>query len=124
MFHPVLKQLSGDGRWAARIRFYKGKTVIHFLSRGLVAVPHATIKDRNGIPILKDIETAIKDNNLAFEINIQRIPLNTMSIMSPELDDNKRNVIIHNLRPGYARIDINLEGIEIYAVAQPEQSEN
>ncbi len=123
-FHPVLKQLSGDGRWAARIRFYKGKTAIHFLSSGLVAVPHASIKDMSGTPILKDIGTTITDNRLAFEINTEKIPLSTMSIMSPELDDNKRNVIIHDLRPGYARIDCDLEGVKIYAVAQPYQSEN
>jgi hypothetical protein len=39
--------------------------------------------------------------------------------MSPELTEEKRSVTIHELKPGYARIDCNLEGIMIYAVAQP-----
>ncbi len=117
-FHPVLIQMSGDERWTARIRFYKGKTVIHFLSRGLVAVPHPSIRDMNSIPVLKDIETAIKDNNLSYIINTAKIPLSTLSIMSPELYEKKRSVTIHELKHGYARIDCSLEGIKIYAVAQ------
>ncbi len=117
-FHPDLVQLSGDERWTARIRFYNGKTVIHFLSRGLVAVPHPSIKDMNSIPILKDIETAIKDNHLSYLINTAKIPLPVLSIMSPEINDKRRSVTIQELRPGYARIFFDLEGIKIYAVAQ------
>lgn len=117
-FHPDLVQLSGDERWTARIRFYKGETVIHFLSRGLVAIPHPSIKDMNSIPVLKNNETAIKDNYLSYLINTAKIPLHALSVMSPELNEKRRSVVIQELRPGYARIDCNLEGIQIYAVAQ------
>jgi len=118
-FHPVLTQLAGDERWAARIRFHEGKAVIHFLSRGLVAIPHSSIRDKDNIPVLKDIETTIKDNRLSYVINTSKVPLHSLSVMSPELTEEKRSVTIHELKPGYARIDCNLEGIMIYAVAQP-----
>lgn len=121
-FRPVLKQLSGDERWAARIRFYSGKPVIHFLSSGLVPVPHASIKDITGVPVLKDIETNIQDNNLIYEINTKKVPIPTMSIMSPELGGERRSVRIHDLKSGRSRIEINLEGIEIYAVIQIDQA--
>ncbi len=118
MFHPVFKQLSGDTRWAARIRSYKDKSVIHFLNTALAAVPHPTLKDIPGVPILKDIESGIADNNLVYEINTRKIALSYPSILSPELGDEKRNVEINNKGNGHSIVKINLDGIRIYAVVQ------
>src|SRR5437588_122313 len=44
-FSPVLRQVSGNPLWAARIRLYEEGPSIHFLNRGLIAIPHATLKD-------------------------------------------------------------------------------
>ena len=117
-FRPVLRQLAGDPRWAARIRFYNGKPVIHFLSRGLTAKPHPSMKDMGGSPILKDIGSEIEDNRLKYEINTALLPISALSIMSPELGTESRIVTAVNSKPGYSILDINLEGIKIYAVAQ------
>jgi hypothetical protein len=118
MFHPVFKQLSGDSRWAARIRFYKDKSVIHFLNTALAAVPHPTLKDIPGVPILKDIESRIADNKLVYEINTRNIVFSYPSILSPELGDEKRKVEINNKRNGHSIVNINLDGVRIYAVVQ------
>lgn len=118
MFHPVLKQLAGDRRWAARIRLHEDKPVIHFMNTALVAVPHPTIKDIPGLPILKDIESKIEDNNLAYVINTKKIPLSPLSIMSPELGEETRNVNIRDSKKGYSTINVNLEGVKVYAVVQ------
>jgi len=117
-FRPVMKQLSGDPRWAARIRFYNGKTVIHFLSRGLTAVPHLSIKDMGGTPVLKDIGSLIEDNKLKYEINTAKINLSALAVMSPELGEGSRIAGILKSVPGYSILDLNLEGVKIYAVAQ------
>ena len=118
MFHPVIKQLSGDKRWAARIRFYAGKPVIHFLNTTLLAIPHPTIKDRSGIPVIKDIKSNIEDNNLTYEINAKKIPLSSLSIMSPELGENRKNVEIRGAKNGHSTLNVNLEGVTVYAVVQ------
>jgi hypothetical protein len=117
-FHPVLKQLSGDERWSARIRFYADRPVIHLLSNGLIAVPHPSIKDMTGIPILQDIETSIEDTNLTYRINSKKIPLTPMSVMSPELGIKKRDVTIRDIKSGLSEISVNLEGVKVYAVVQ------
>jgi|WetSurMetagenome_2_1015567.scaffolds.fasta_scaffold00496_19 hypothetical protein len=117
-FHPVIKQLSGDKRWAARIRFYEDKPVIHFMNTALTAVPHPSIKDISGVPILKDIESDIENNNLSYEINSKKISLSQLSVMSPELGEEKRNAEIQGIKNGYSTIKINLEGVKIYAVFQ------
>ena len=118
IFQPVLKQLSGDTRWAARIRFHEDKPVIHFMNTALIAVPHPFLKDVPGIPILKDIESKIEDNNLTYEINTRKISLSQLSIMSPELKEESRNVEIRDAKHGYSTINVNLGGVKIYAVLQ------
>ena len=122
-FYPVLKQISGDKRWAARIRFYGDEPVIHFMNTALVAVPHPYIKDIGGIPILKDIESSIENNNLVYRININKITAAQLSVISPELGEEKRNVDIRYVKKGFSEININLDGVKIYATVQnPQQS--
>ncbi len=122
-FHPVLTQISGDKRWAARIRFYNNEPVIHFMNTALVAVPHPAIKDIGGIPILKDIESSIENNKLVYRININKFAAAQLSLISPELREEKRNVDIRYVKKGFSEININLDGVKIYATAQiPMQS--
>ena len=117
-FHPVLKQISGDTRWAARLRMYKVRSAIHFLNRALIAVPHPTLKDIPGNAILKDIESDIKDNHLVFKINTGKLNLMNPSVWSPELGNEPRQAEIRDSGKGFSTIDINLDGIKIYAVIQ------
>jgi hypothetical protein len=117
-FKPVMRQLSGDARWAARIRLYAGKPVIHFMNTALIAIPHPAIKDHHGQFILKDIDSAITDNDLKYEVNMEKIPLSSLSIMSPELGTEQRLVRINKTNAGYASLLFNLKGIKAYAVVQ------
>lgn len=117
-FIPVLKQVEGDQRWAARIRFYDGKTVIHLLSRGLKAIPHPFIKDIGGTPVLKDIDTVIRDKKLEYEINTSAAPISDMVLMSPEIGNESRKIRVIKMNRRFSKLSIDLEGIKIYAVAQ------
>jgi hypothetical protein len=117
-FKPVLRQIKGDPRWAARIRSYNGIPAIHFMNTGLRAIPDE-IKDLSGIPLMKDIESLVKDNDCTYEVDTRNIKLPELSLMSPELDGEKRPVSIRKSGPDRATIQVNLEGIKIYAVAQP-----
>jgi hypothetical protein len=117
-FHPVFKQLTGDTRWTVRVRFHEDKPVIHFMNTALIAVPHPIIKDVPGVPILKDIESGIKDNNLTYEINTKKLFLPQLSMMSPELGEETRNVDIREAKHGKSNLNVNLEGVKIYAVVQ------
>jgi hypothetical protein len=118
LFTPVLRWIAGDNRWVARIRFYNKEAVIHFMNTALIAVPHPKLKDIPGIPILQDIDSKIENSKLTFEINTKIIPLTALSVYSPELEDQSRNAAIHRKQSGYSTININLEGIKIYAVVQ------
>ncbi|HEX5552791.1 MAG TPA: hypothetical protein VFX43_06040 [Chitinophagaceae bacterium] len=117
-FRPVLTQLAVDRRWAARIRFYKDKPVIHFMNTALIAIPHPTLKDISGTPVLKDIKSKISDNHLSYRINTEKIPIDHLSAMTPELGDQKINVIIDKTDKKITNIKINLSGVKIYAIAQ------
>jgi len=118
IFQPVLKQVSGDSGWAARIRFHEDKPVIHFMNTAMTAIPHPTIKDVPGIPILKDIDSKIEDNNLTYEINTRKIMLSQLSILSPELNGEIHNADVRSMKNGYSTVNVNLSGIKVYAVAQ------
>ncbi|MEX2594177.1 MAG: hypothetical protein WD426_15495 [Anditalea sp.] len=118
-FKPVVKQIGGDNRWAARIRTYKNdKWVIHFMNTAIVAVPHSTIKDNAAIPILKEMESRINDNKLEYEINTFGMDLPNLSVLSPELGEKQRPVELSQTKPGYSSIRVNLENVKTYAVVQ------
>lgn len=117
-FKPVLTQLSGDPGWAARIRFYNDKPVIHFMNTALIAVPHPTVKDTAGNGILQDINSGITNNNLSYQINTSKVPLSRLSILSPELKEQKRDVVINTTGKNTSGIKIDLEGVKVYAVLQ------
>jgi hypothetical protein len=117
-FKPVIRQLSGDERWAVRIRLHDGKPVFHFMNTALVAVPHPSLKDYSNNPVLKDIDSASKDNNLVYELDMRGIGLSDLLVKSPELGDDSRNVIIRIEKQGITTIRVNLDNVKIYAVAQ------
>ncbi|MDX9880489.1 MAG: hypothetical protein RBS73_00390 [Prolixibacteraceae bacterium] len=118
VFKPVIKQLSGDKRWAVRIRLHDGKPVLHFMNTALVAVPHPFLKDYSNNPILKDVESLNKDNNLVYELDVTKMTLPAMLVRSPELGDNARTVDIRTVTRGKSTIHVNLDRVKIYAVAQ------
>ena len=118
IFEPVMKQISGDTSWTVRIRNYNNLPVLHFMNTALIPVPHSSVKDAGGVPVLKDIDTKIEDNNLSYQINTNKINLSELSVMSPELGEEHRKVAILKTRRGYSTINVNLEGVKIYAVAQ------
>ena len=113
-FRPVLKQIKGDTRWAARIRIYEEKgTVIHFMNAGLEATPD-TVNDLSGIPLMKDIVSLVKDNQLEYEVDTTRIKLSSLHLMSPELGGERRPVAVDN-----QTLKVNLTGVAIYGIAAP-----
>jgi len=117
-FKPALTQLSGDTGWAARIRAYNGKPVIHFLNTALIAIPHPTVKDNSGIAILKDIGSKILNNDLSFKINTDKVHFSKLSLLSPELGADEKNVVFNNPGKGVSSFNVNLDGVKVYAVLQ------
>jgi hypothetical protein len=115
---PVIRQVSGDQGWAVRIHINDNKPVFHFLNTAMIAVPHPTIKDNGGIPILKNIDSAIKNNQIILELDTNRIPVKSMSLLSPEIKGDQRKAVITESGKGSCRIKIDLDGIKVYAVAQ------
>lgn len=117
-FQPLIRQTKGDKRWAVRIRLYNVKPALHFMNTALKPIPHPTIKDISGIPVLKELDTDITDNVLEYEINTSKINLVGLSVMSPELNKVQRQVEVNGKHTSVALLKINLEGVKVYAVAQ------
>jgi hypothetical protein len=117
-FSPVIRQTSGDDRWAARIRFYDGTFTMHFLNTAMKAVPHSDIKDNGGVPIIQDINSLITDNRLSYEIRMDDLHSHQYLLMSPELKDKKRKAAFGNGKKGRQKLDVDLSGIKIYGVLQ------
>ena len=117
-FRPILRQVKGDRRWAARLRAYDGVgTVIHFMNTGLLSTPDE-IKDLSGIPLMKDIVSLVTDNRLEYEIDTTRVKLAGLTLMSPELEGEKRPIAVTARKNGHAVIRVNLDGVAIYGVGQ------
>ncbi|MFT3934449.1 MAG: twin-arginine translocation signal domain-containing protein [Chitinophagaceae bacterium] len=115
-FKPIIRQTKGDNRWAVRLRMYNNKPVIHFMNTALLPTPHPTIKDTEGVPVITQLNSKIKDNDLAYEIDTARFALGSMSVMSPELETTKRSVTIQAGSKSKANLEVNLDGINVYAV--------
>jgi len=110
---PALTQTSGDAGWAARIRFYNDKPVIHLLNTALVAVPHPTVKTASGVAVLQDIHSKVSNNNLEFQIDTEKLNPSALTLMSPELDQLQRKIEVNK-----SRFNVNLDGVDVYAVLQ------
>lgn len=117
-FKPVLTQLSGDPGWAARIRFYDNKPVIHFMNTALIAIPHPTVKTASGAAVLEDINSKISNNDLLYKINADKVHFSKLTMRSPELHEQERNVEVNTTGSGFASMKVNLDGVKVYAVLQ------
>jgi hypothetical protein len=117
-FSPVIKQVSGDAGWTVKMRLYNGELVLHLMNTAITAVPHATVKDNAGVPILADINSMVTNNKLAYEINTSKLNGAKLSIFSPELKEKSVPVQIRTLKKGAATIEVDLTGIKLYAVIQ------
>lgn len=117
LFLPVIRQLSGDSRWAVRIRFYDGEFTLHFLNRAMKAIPHPDIKDNSGSAILQDIASLITDNKLSYQIKLKSIPNGQLVLVSPETNE-KKQVINTRKKDGSYQIDADLSEMKIYGVIQ------
>ncbi len=116
-FKPIIKQISGDSGWGARIRMHKNKPVIHFMNTSMEGIPHAELKDVPGVPILAGIKSKIKNNQIKFEIS-GGPEFSGLQLLSPELGDLKREIQLEKLKNGKTIISVNLDQINVYAVAQ------
>ena len=117
-FEPVIRQISGDPGWVVRLRNYDEKMVIHFMNSRLQAIPHPTVKDISLTPVVDRIESKIKDNRLKFELDTKRFNVSKLSLYSPELKGEKRNITITAGKRGKQILEVDLSGINIYAAAQ------
>jgi len=117
LFKPVIRQVAGDPGWSLRIHFNENKPVFHFLNSAMVPVPHPSIKDNGGTPILKDIESTIRNNKITFEIDNRVTIPSALSILSPELGDKPVKTEISALK-GFTKITADLDGIKVYAAGQ------
>jgi hypothetical protein len=117
---PVIRQVSGDPGWSVRLHINNGKPVLHFLNNAMIAIPHPLIKDNGGTPILKEIDSAIKNNLITFELDTRRIPLASMLLLSPEIKEQSRKAVLSDAGKGYTRIKVDLNGVKVYAVGQSE----
>ena len=116
-FTPAIKQVSGDTGWCVRARRYGNKTVLHFLNSKMKAIPHPTVKDISGTPVIDTIDTNIVNNKIAFEIDRSKLNLSVTDLISPELKDDKRKVAISNAGKKQL-LNVDLSGVKVYAVAQ------
>ena len=117
-FKPMIRQIAGDSGWVARIRMHKNKPVMHFMNTEMEGLPHAALKDVPGVPILAGIHSKIKNNELKYEISAGGPDLSGLKLLSPELGDQRRDIKIERSGNGKTMISINLDKINVYAVAQ------
>ncbi|OPZ70523.1 MAG: hypothetical protein BWY83_01596 [bacterium ADurb.Bin478] len=118
-FRPVLKQVGGNRHWVARIRIHGGRPVLHLLNTGLVAVPHSDLKDGAGVAVLKDIDALPGENYVSFQIDTSRVPLGSLCLRSPELEQ-QRSVEVRPGRDPHAVVRIDMTGVKMYGVVQAE----
>lgn len=116
-FKPAINQVSGDAGWCVRARKYGNKTVLHFLNSKMKAHPHPTVKDISGQPVINKIESTIVNNILVFEIDANRLPLPKLELASPELYEDKREIVI-STSGRHQIVKVDLSGLRVYAIAQ------
>jgi hypothetical protein len=117
---PVIKQVSGDPRWAARLRVHPRGAVLHLMSRAMEALPHPSLRDMGGKPILWDIRRGGMDDRLEYELDFSRAgrAWSAAAAWSPELGDGCRAVALETLPDGRLKACIDLRGVTAYAVVQ------
>ena len=117
-FEPIVQQLTGAKEWVIRPRIHSGVPVFHLMNTAMQAIPHPTIRDMGGTPILQDINSAVTDGKLSYRIKLD-IPENIQyEMMSPETKDQKQPVTIMK-ENGYSILQVDMSHLKIYGVIQP-----
>ena len=117
-FEPVIQQTAGSREWALRLRIHNGVPVFHLLNTAMRAIPHPSIRDMSGVPILLDIDSTIVDGNLSYRLKLD-IPENIQyEMMSPETGDQKQVVTITK-EGDYSILQIDMSQMKVYGVIQP-----
>lgn len=117
-FRPAILQTGGDKGWVVRARDYNGKTVLHLMSTAMKPVPHPDIRDMGNVPILRSIGSSIQDNRLVLEVDTRKIPLQELRLFSPERGGESVPLKISRKDGSTAVLHLDLEGLNVYAVAQ------
>ncbi len=117
-FEPVIQQLSGGREWAIRLRLHNGVPTFHLMNTAMKAIPHPTLKDLSGIPVLQDIDSSVADGKLSYRLKLD-IPGNIQfEMMSPETDAQKQPVTITKEKKGYSLMQVDMSQLKIYGVIQ------
>lgn len=121
-FAPVVQQTAGGKEWALRVRIHDGVPVFHLLNTAMRAIPHPTIKDMGGTPILLDIDSSVTDGNLAYRMKLD-IPEGVhYEMMSPETGDRRQSVSVTKEKKGYYLLQADMSKMKVYSVIQIKQS--
>jgi hypothetical protein len=117
-FEPVIHQVTGSKEWVIRLRLHNGVPVFHLMNTAMQAIPHPTIKDFGGNPILLDIDSSVADGKLSYRLKLD-FPENTQFVMmSPETGDQKQPVTITKGKKGYSVMQVDMSEMKIYGVIQ------
>lgn len=118
-FEPVIQQVAGGQGWVMRIRYHKGVPVFHLMNTAMKAIPHPSIKDLNGVPVLQDIESSVADGKLSYRLKLN-IPENiSFEMMSPDTGNQKQSVEITKEKRGYSTMQVDMDKVKVYGVIQP-----
>lgn len=121
--HPRVTQVSGDACWSVRLRRHPNGIVMHLMNRALEAVPSDELRDAaSRVPILADIRSGSRDDHLSYLIDFSGAgeAWSSAALMSPELGDAKRPVMIERLGADTVKITLDVTGVRVYAVVQGE----
>ena len=119
-FEPVVQQISGGREWVIRIRFHSNIPVIHLMNTAMQAIPHPSIKDIGGTPILLDINSAVVDGKLSYRLKLDIPEHAKYEMISPETADHKQVITITKEKKGYAVINVDMSNLTVYGVIQPQ----
>jgi len=119
-FVPRIKLLSGDSRWAARLRVHPEGIVLHLMNRALEGVPHQFLRGAGNIPVLLDIKSGSTDNKLEYTINFTGLcePWAAVILQSPEIGSKKRAASITRVTESQIKINLDMDNVKIYGVVQ------
>lgn len=119
-FVPRIRQLSGDSRWAVRLRVHPQEIVLHIMNRALEGIPHQYLKGIDNLPVLTDIKSLSIDDKLEYHIRHERIGKlwKCPVAMSPEIKNEKRAVRVDKISDDCVKVKVDLSGIKIYSVIQ------
>jgi hypothetical protein len=119
-FEPVVQQLAGGNEWAVKVRFHDGVPVFHLMNTALKAIPHPTVKDVGGTPVLLDIDSSVADGKLSYRLKLDMPENIKYALMSPETGDQKQPVTITKEKKGYFIMHVDMSRLKVYGIIQPQ----